>query len=174
MKEKSFAFPIALISVTIPALVFFLFYLKPPQIHIQADLSVLPLLNASLNFTASILLLLGLYFIKTKRIIYHRYTMLTAFTLSVLFLISYVIYHTLSEPTHFGGTGIIRSVYFFILISHITLSVVIVPLVLITLSRALQSRFDRHRRIARWTWPLWFYVTVTGVLVYIMLSPYYR
>ena len=99
--------------------------------------------------------------------------MLTAFALSALFLISYVIYHSLAEETHFGGEGVIRYIYFFILITHIILAAAIVPLVLITLVRGLSNKFDKHRKIARWTFPLWLYVAVTGVVVYLMLRPYY-
>ncbi|MFI5135616.1 MAG: DUF420 domain-containing protein, partial [Chitinophagales bacterium] len=96
-----------------------------------------------------------------------------AFILSAIFLISYVVYHSLAPETHFGGEGIIRPIYFFILITHIILAAVIVPLVLITLTRALRKRYDRHKKIARWTFPLWLYVAVTGVIVYLMLRPYY-
>jgi len=99
--------------------------------------------------------------------------MLSAFFLSALFLISYVIYHSATESTSFGGAGLIRTVYFFILITHIVLAAAILPLILITMSRALSSRFDRHRKIARITFPLWLYVSVTGVVVYLMIAPYY-
>jgi len=99
--------------------------------------------------------------------------MITAFVLSCIFLISYVVYHLFSAPTHYGGEGALKYIYFFILITHISLSAIIVPLVLFTMTRALQSRFDKHKRIARWTFPIWLYVAVTGVIVYLMLSPYY-
>ncbi len=99
--------------------------------------------------------------------------MITAFSFSALFLICYVVYHALTEPTSYGGSGIVRNIYYFILLTHIILAAVIVPLVLITLVRGLQQKFDKHRRIARWTFPLWLYVAITGVAVYLMLSPYY-
>jgi putative membrane protein len=100
--------------------------------------------------------------------------MLAAFALSAVFLIMYVVYHTLSDETHFGGQGWIRPVYYFLLITHIILAAVILPLILITLSRGLQQKFDKHRKIAKITLPLWLYVTVTGVIVYFMIAPYYH
>jgi putative membrane protein len=99
--------------------------------------------------------------------------MTTAIVLSVLFLLSYVTYHAASESTKFGGEGAIKSIYYFILLSHILLAIVIVPLVLISYVRALSEKFDKHRKIARYTLPLWLYVTITGVIVYLMISPYY-
>lgn len=99
--------------------------------------------------------------------------MLSAVGVSVLFLVSYVTYHATTESTIYGGEGTIRYVYLFILLTHIILAIAIVPLVLITLSRALAQKFDKHKKIARWTLPLWLYVTITGVIVYFMISPYY-
>ena len=173
MKDRSINWAIGIVSLAIPLVVLILFYLKPPSVQLGFDLKILPAFNASLNFSTAILLLSGFYFIKNKKIRSHRLCMITAFCLSALFLISYVTYHALTEPTSYGGQGTMRTVYFFILISHIVLAAVIVPLVLITLVRGLQEKFDRHRRIARWTFPLWLYVAVTGVVVYLMLSPYY-
>src|SRR5580700_11108572 len=125
-KEKSFTLPIAVVSVLIPLVVFALFYLVP-HVSFGLDLKVLPAINASLNFTTALLLLLGRYFIYKKQIKYHRNTMILAFVFSALFLICYVVYHAMSEPTPYGGQGIIRPIYFFILISHIILAAVIVP-----------------------------------------------
>lgn len=150
-----------------------LFYLKPPQVHLNFDLKIIPAFNASINFTVSVLLVTGYIFMKKKMIPFHKYTMITAFILSALFLISYVVYHALAQETKFGGEGWIRPVYFTILISHIILAAAIVPMILFTLTRGLQSRFDKHRRIAKWTFPLWLYVSVTGVIVYLLLAPYY-
>ena len=174
MKEKQLNIFIAIVSVAVPLLVFSLFYLKPPEVKIGFDLSIIPAFNAAINFTVTLLLIVGYIFMKKKMIPFHKYTMITAFSLSSLFLISYVIYHTLAVETHFGGEGWIRPVYFTLLITHIILAAAIVPMILFTLTRGLQSRFDKHRRIAKWTWPLWLYVSVTGVLVYLMLSPYYQ
>lgn len=132
-------------------------------------LADLPTLNAILNGTSAILLTIGWLLIRSGRWRQHRAVMITAFCTSVLFLISYLTYHASAGVKHFTGQGPIRTVYFTILITHTILAVVIVPLVLVTLSRALSSRFDRHRAIARWTLPLWMYVSVTGVVVYFML-----
>ena len=133
------------------------------------SLSQLPALNAILNSASALLIILGYAFIRRRLIRAHRACMIGAFITSTLFLISYLTYHYHHPTTLFQGTGWIRPVSFFILFSHITLAVVIVPLVLITLSRALRGRFARHRRIARITFPLWMYVSVTGVIVYLML-----
>ncbi|MGH7768435.1 MAG: DUF420 domain-containing protein [Candidatus Binatia bacterium] len=129
----------------------------------------LPGLNAALNTASALLLAAGYLFIRSGRIAAHRRCMLAALATSTLFLTSYLIYHYHAGSVAFTGRGWIRLVYFTILISHTILAVAIVPLVLITLSRALGGRFDQHRRIARWTLPLWLYVSVTGVVVYWML-----
>ena len=131
--------------------------------------SDLPALNASLNALASLFLLAGYVCVRRKRIAAHRACMLGALATSALFLTSYLIYHYNVGSRPFTGTGPIRLVYFAILISHVLLAIAIVPMVLVTVSRALAGRFDRHRRIARITWPLWMYVSVTGVIVYVML-----
>ena len=129
----------------------------------------LPALNASLNALATVFLVAGYVCIRQGRIAAHRACMVSALMTSVLFLTSYVIYHANVGSRPFTGTGLVRTVYFAILISHVLLAMVIVPLVLVTVSRALAERFDAHRRIARITWPLWIYVSVTGVIVYAML-----
>ena len=130
-------------------------------------------LNASLNATSGVLLTSGFIMIRKRRIQAHRACMLSAFFVSTAFLISYVTYHIRVGNVLFQGQGWIRPVYFTLLISHVTLAIVILPLALITLSRALREQFDRHRRIARWTLPLWLYVSVTGVIVYVMLYHLY-
>lgn len=133
------------------------------------SISDLPTLNACLNTVATAFLLAGFVFIKRQRVLAHRAAMVGALAASALFLVSYVIYHANVGSRPFTGTGAIRVVYFTVLITHVILAAAIVPMVLITVSRALSGRFDRHRRIARWTWPLWMYVSVTGVVVYVML-----
>jgi uncharacterized membrane protein YozB (DUF420 family) len=135
--------------------------------------SDLPTLNAVLNGTAAILLSIGWVLIRRGRMIAHKRVMIAAFCVSVAFLASYLTYHARIGSKHFPGQGPIRGVYFAILITHTILAVAIVPLVLITLSRGLSGRYDRHRRIARWTMPLWLYVSVTGVVVYFMLYQLY-
>ena len=129
----------------------------------------LPALNAGLNTLATLFLLAGFVFVKRRRIDAHRVSMFGALAASAAFLTSYLIYHYHAGSRPFTGTGAIRVVYFAILISHVILATAIVPLVLVTVSRALTARFDKHRRIARITWPLWMYVSVTGVIVYVML-----
>ena len=132
-------------------------------------LSYLPSVNAALNSASALLLAAGYLFIRSGRIAAHRLCMLSALAASTLFLISYLIYHYHVGSVPFTGRGWIRGVYFTVLISHTALAVVIVPLVSVTLYRALKSDFDRHKRIARWTLPLWLYVSITGVIVYAML-----
>jgi len=129
----------------------------------------LPSLNAVLNSISALFLVAGLIFIKKKNILAHRLSMGTAAFCSTLFMISYLTYHYHHGSTRFMGEGWIRPVYFSILISHVILAIAIVPLVLLTLFYAIKHNFDRHKRIARWTWPLWMYVSVTGVWVYWML-----
>jgi uncharacterized membrane protein YozB (DUF420 family) len=139
-------------------------------------LSTVPLLatvNASLNAIAAVLLGAGFYFIRRRRIEAHRVCMISAFAVSVVFLICYLTYHYQVGDVRFQGHGVVRPVYFTILISHIILAVATVPLAIFTLRRALRARFDAHRRIARWTWPIWMYVSVTGVIVYLMVYHIY-
>ena len=128
-----------------------------------------PAINASLNAASTVLLVAGYIFIRRRRVTAHKTCMLSAFAASVAFLVSYVAYHARVGAVPFAGRGWIRSVYFSILIPHTILAAAIVPLALVTLSRALREQFDRHRRIARWTLPLWLYVSVTGVIIYWLL-----
>lgn len=133
------------------------------------DFSIFPVINATLNATSAVLLVTAHGMIKRGRVAAHRALMLTAIATSSLFLISYLYYHAHVGSVRFQGQGWSRPVYFSILISHTILAAAIVPLVIITLVRALRERFDRHRAIARWTYPLWLYVSVTGVVIYFML-----
>ncbi|MEN3339845.1 MAG: putative rane protein [Acidobacteriota bacterium] len=136
-------------------------------------LSDLPLLNASLNATSGVLLLLGYTWIRRGRMRLHRAAMISACVVSTLFLTSYVIYHANVGSKPFPGRGPIRLVYFAILITHVILAAAVPPLALLTLTRGLRGRFDRHVAIARWTFPIWLYVSVTGVIVYLMLYRLY-
>ena len=136
-------------------------------------ISDLPALNATLNGIAGALLALGYYFIRDKRVAAHRACMLSAFVASTLFLVSYLIYHSQVGSRPLPGHGGVRLLYFTILITHIVLAAAIVPMALITLRRGLKLDVARHRRIARWTWPLWMYVSVTGVVIYVMLYRVY-
>jgi uncharacterized membrane protein YozB (DUF420 family) len=133
------------------------------------QVSDLPAVNATLNALSSIWLAIGYIFIRRKKISAHRFCMIAALITSGLFLISYLTYHYHAGSKHFEGQGAIRAVYFTILTTHTILAVVIVPMALITLFRALKERFDKHKRLARWTLPIWFYVSMTGVIIYLML-----
>ena len=137
------------------------------------DIADLPALNAILNATAGVLLSVGYMQIRRGRIEVHKRFMLAALTTSALFLISYLVYHANTGSRPFPGGGVVRWVYFTILITHVVLAAVILPLALITASRGLRAQYDRHVRIARWTLPLWIYVSVTGVVIYLMLYQMY-
>jgi len=173
MKKENLIPLIVIVSALVPALVAVLYFVSVPKINLGFDLIWFPRFNAIMNTLTTLMLILGLIFIKRKQIVAHKYCMTTAIILSVLFLLSYVTYHSMAESTSFGGGGVLRYIYYFVLITHIVLAAVIVPLVLVTFVRALMEDFARHRKIARWTLPLWLYVTVTGVLVFLMISPYY-
>ncbi|HEX8284555.1 MAG TPA: DUF420 domain-containing protein [Pyrinomonadaceae bacterium] len=136
--------------------------------------SILPHLNAALNATSFLLLVAALFQIRRGNVGAHRRLMLSALAVSALFLVSYVTYHAQHGSMRFRGEGAVRAVYFLILVTHIILAAAIVPLVVVTVRRALRGDFARHRRIARWTYPLWLYVSVTGVVVYVMLYHLYR
>src|ERR1041384_7124070 len=137
--------------------------------QVPPEYAIFPAVNATLNGSSAVLLLIGRWFIGRGRISIHRAFMIAALVTSSAFLVSYLYYHWHVHSVHFQGQGWSRPVYFSILISHTILAMVIVPLVIITLVRAWSGRFDRHRAIARWTFPLWLYVSVTGVVIYLML-----
>lgn len=163
------------LGVVVPLLVAVLFYFKGLFKIEGADvyLRPLPAVNAALNSLTAVALLMGFYFIRHKNVLAHRASMGTAFALGGLFLLSYVAYHSQVDSTRFGGVGAARYVYFFLLLSHIALAVVTVGLVLFTLYFALTGQYTKHKSIARWTFPIWLYVSVTGVIVYFMIAPYY-
>ena len=133
----------------------------------------LPPIYSSLNALTAVLLVLALVAIKSKKIKLHQRLMQTCIALSLVFLVMYIAYHMTTDPTTFGGEGYVKSLYFFILISHIILSIALIPLVLISYVRAFQEEFPAHRKISKITFPIWLYVAVTGVVVYLMISPYY-
>jgi putative membrane protein len=128
-----------------------------------------PAINASLNATSCVFLITGYVMIRTRRIAQHRACMLAALTASALFLVCYIIYHAQVGSVRFTRQGLVRPVYFTILITHVTLAATVLPLAIVTASRGLRGDFSRHKRIARWTFPIWLYVSVTGVLVYVLL-----
>ncbi|MBN31458.1 MAG: hypothetical protein CL845_05620 [Crocinitomicaceae bacterium] len=174
--EKNVRRFIWIMAVVIPAAVALLFLIPPIETLSEStrrSLYVLPKLNAIFNGTAFCCLFGAFIAIRNKNIKVHRAFTSTALALSVLFLLSYVAFHLTTESTKYGGQGWIRSVYFFILISHIILSTGIIPLVLFTYARGLGMQLEKHRKIAKFTWPIWMYVTATGVIVYLMISPYY-
>jgi uncharacterized membrane protein YozB (DUF420 family) len=138
-----------------------------------ADLAALPAVNALLNATSAVLLSAGFVQIRRGNVAAHRACMLAAFGVSTLFLFSYVVYHACAGSVAFQGHGLVRPVYFALLLTHIVLAAAIVPLALTTIHRAWTARFDRHRRIARWTLPIWLYVSVSGVVIYLMLYHLY-
>ena len=140
----------------------------------QVDLSIFPALNASLNGASGILLVVGHSFIQRGKVAAHRACMLAAFLCSTVFLACYLYYHFHAGVIRFHGQGWIRPVYFTLLLSHTILAVVVVPMVLVTLARALRSDFARHRAIARWTYPIWLYVSVTGVMVYFFVYQWFK
>jgi len=137
------------------------------------DFNIFPAVNASLNGASAILITTGRALIRRQKVRLHRACMITAVVTSSLFLVSYLYYHAHVGSVHFPGQGWVRPVYFTILISHTLLAAAVVPMILFSLSYGLRGRFDRHRRIARWTYPVWLYVSVTGVVVYIMLYQIY-
>ncbi|MFD2673594.1 DUF420 domain-containing protein [Marinicrinis sediminis] len=172
-KPRSYTGLIVTLSIVINALVALLFFLPEYDGDLQFDVYVLPLLNAILNSFTFIFLTASLFFIKQKNIRMHRRFIYAAFTTTALFLLSYVTYHYLTESTSYGGSGVMKGIYLFILLTHVLLAIVIVPLALTTLARGLTMQVEKHRKIARWTMPLWLYVSLTGVIVYLMISPYY-
>ena len=170
MQEQPYRKLIIGISIVIPIVVAALFSVKIPGY----DFSFLPPIYASINGLTAILLTVAVVAIKNGRREMHEFLMKLCIGLSASFLVMYVLYHMTSDSTTYGGEGVFRYVYFIILISHIALSIVIIPLVLFTFARALAGDFKRHRALARYTFPLWLYVAVTGVVVYLMISPYYN
>ena len=159
------------LSVLIPLAVAALFGI--PKIK-GYDFSFLPPIYATINGITALLLITAVVAIRNGRQLLHERLMKTCIALSALFLILYLAYHITSESTAFGGEGPVRYVYFFILITHILLSIGVIPLVLLTFVRALSRDFKRHKALARFTFPVWLYVAVTGVIVYLMISPYYK
>lgn len=169
MSDRTSAVAIGLLSAAVVAVVGYLLLGPRPPAGAVPAVAALPLVNACLNAVSAAFLTAGFVFIRRRRMAAHRACMLSAFTVSLLFLVSYVTYHALAGSRPFTGRGVLRAVYFPLLLSHIALAAAIVPLALTTLWRAWRGDFARHRRVARWTLPLWLYVSVTGVLVYWML-----
>ena len=167
---KNYSKLITMVSVLIPVVVAILFTVRLPNV---APLNFLPPIYAGINALTALILVIAYVAIRQKNIKLHEKLMKIAIALSLVFLVMYVAYHMTADPTPFGGEGIVRQVYYFILISHILLSVGIIPMVLITYVRAISKRFADHKKISVITFPIWLYIAVTGVVVYLMISPYY-
>lgn len=172
--EKKYNKWIIVLSVAIPLVVALLFGVNLRKMGYEVEpLTFLPPIYATINGLTAIVLVLAVMAVKRGNRKLHERLMKFAICLSALFLGMYVAYHMTSDSTSYGGEGLIRYFYFFILITHIVLSVVIIPFVLVTYVRALAQRFDKHKKLARITYPMWLYVAITGVIVYLMISPYY-
>jgi len=172
VKEQKANRVINILSLVIPLAVAILLGVRQ-KVDLGVWTTYLPHLNGIINSVTSILLVTGLYFIRQKNIAAHKRTMLAAFAFGSLFLVSYVLYHLTNESTSFGGQGWIRPIYYFLLVSHIVLSVVVVWFVLRAVYYALSGQIERHRQIVKYAFPIWLYVSVTGVVVYLLIKPYY-
>ena len=170
-EERKFNKIITIVSILVPLVVVVLFGVKIPN---SEPLGFLPPIYASINGLTAILLIYAVWAIKNNKRVLHQNIMSACIVLSILFLLMYIAYHMTADSTSYGGEGILKYVYFFILISHIFLSIVIIPLVLKTYARAYLKDFERHRKLAKITFPVWLYVAVSGVIVYLMISPYYE
>ncbi len=175
-KKDSFFVPLIIsLSIIVPIAVALLM-IFPDILFIESEnmyFSSLPFFHAILNGCTAILLITGFYWVKNKNTKAHKISMLTAFILSSIFLISYVVSKLTNAPIPYGGEGMIRYLYFFILISHILLSIPVLPLALFSIYRGLTGEIDKHKKIVKWTFPIWIYVAITGVLVYVFMTPYY-
>ena len=170
MKESVAKRLITIVSIAVPIVVALLFGVRLPGVE---PLRFLPPIYAGINALTALLLLVALWAIKTKNVQLHERVMKVCIALSLSFLVMYVAYHMTSDSTPYGGQGVIRIVYFTLLVSHILLSIIIIPLVLHTYLRAYLKQYQSHRKLARITFPIWLYVAITGVVVYLMISPYY-
>lgn len=170
IKERNFNRFITIVSIVVPVVVALLFTVKIPGVE---RLGFLPPIYASINGITAVLLIAAVMAIKNGNRKLHQRLMTTCIVMSLIFLILYIIYHMTSESTSFGGEGVIKYVYLFILITHIVLSIVVIPLVLKTYAKGYLGNFEMHRKFAKITFPIWLYVAVTGVVVYLMISPYY-
>jgi len=172
--EKKYNKWIITLSVLLPVAVAVLFKIKLKDLGFNvAPLPILPPIYATINGVTAVLLVSAVLAIKKGKRQLHEKLMKTAIACSLVFLLLYIAYHMTTDSTKFGGTGTLKYVYYFILLSHILLSIAVIPLVLITYVRALANKFDKHKKIAKITFPIWLYVAVTGVVVYLMISPYY-
>ena len=170
IKEKKFNKLITVVSIIVPLVVVVLFNVRIPNV---APLSFLPPIYASINGLTALLLIVAVIAILKGNRKLHQRIMTTCIALSLVFLLMYIAYHMTSDPTKFGDEGGLKYIYYFILITHIALSIAIIPLVLKTYAKAYLGNFESHRKLAKITFPIWLYVAITGVIVYLMISPYY-
>ncbi|MCL4125204.1 UNVERIFIED_CONTAM: hypothetical protein GTU68_005612 [Idotea baltica] len=174
LDDKKYNKLIVILSIVIPIAVAVLFGVNLKELGFDVEpLTFLPPIYATINGLTALLLVLAVIAIKKKNRVIHENLMTTAIWCSVVFLVLYILYHMTSDSTKFGGEGAIKYVYYFILLTHIILSIIVIPFVLITYVRAITNNIEKHKRIAKITFPLWLYVAVTGVVVYLMISPYY-
>ncbi|GAB2783178.1 hypothetical protein GCM10027275_28840 [Rhabdobacter roseus] len=171
-KSQKYNRLINVVAILIPLVVAVLLGIRQ-KVDLGAWTKVLPHINGAINSVTTLLLLAGFYFIKQRNIAAHRRSMTGAFAMGSLFLVFYVLYHLSNESTPFGGTGFIRPVYYFLLISHIVLSIGVVWFVLRAVYFAYSGQLEAHRKVVKWAYPIWLYVSVTGVIVYLLISPYY-
>ena len=167
--SKKYNVYIVILSITIPIVVALMFNIK-----LDVELPIfLPPIYATINAITSVLLVIAIWAIKNKKKVLHQRLMKTAILCSVVFLVMYLAYHMTSDSTKFGGEGAIKYIYLFILLTHILLSIVVIPFVLLTYVRAITNDFEKHKKIGKFTFPLWLYVALSGVVVYLLISPYY-
>jgi putative membrane protein len=164
---------IKVLAIAIPVVVALLFGIRT-KIDLGSWTKLLPHLNGLLNSLTAIMLVVGYVFIKSKNTRMHRISMLTAFVFGSLFLVSYVLYHMTNQSTAYEGMGLMKTVYYSLLITHVLLAAVVVPFVLYAVYYGISGQLDRHKKVVKWTLPIWLYVSVTGVIVYLMISPYYK
>ena len=173
-KQKNYRIVFIMAALVVPAVVMLLVYLpKNHEGEIAGWIYTLPLINTLINATTAVLLIAGVFFVKSGRVSLHKKTMISAFILGICFLTFYILYHANVPSTKFGGDGSIRNVYFFFLITHILMAFALAPLVLFTVYYAAFQKLEKHKKIVKFTFPVWLYVSVTGVIVYLMISPYY-
>jgi len=174
VKNDKLAYSIIIVLSTIVfAAVTLMRKYKFPELFTGIDTHIFPIISATLNSIVALLLLVGLIAVKQKKYNFHSKIMLSAVVFSVLFLFSYILYHISTEETKYGGIGAAKTIYYIILLTHIFLAGVILPFILFATYRGLTGEYAKHKKLTRWVWPLWFYVSVSGVVVYFMISPYY-
>jgi putative membrane protein len=173
-KSKKYNQFINIVAVVIPVVVAILLNPRIPKVELGEWTKMLPHFNGLINSLTAVSLLMGFYFIKQRNIAAHRLMMTISFTLGFAFLVSYVLYHLSNESTSFGGEGIIRPIYYFLLISHVILSIGVVWFVLRAIYFAVSNQIELHKKVVKWAFPIWLYVSITGVIVYLMIVPYYN